>query len=150
MINFKGGEKLQQFLTLVKKQKAKIEIGFFEDSKYIDGTQIAEIAIYNEFGVPENNLPPRPFLHPTYDNQKNKWIKILANTIDIQKDNIDVKKALSKVGLIAQNDVRNSIDEWAKSGEPRNAPRTIKAKGFDSPLIHTGQMRDAVNYKVTS
>jgi hypothetical protein len=67
-----------------------------------------------------------------------------------QQQEVDVKKALTIVGVVAQDDVKDKIDWWAKEGTPRNAPMTIEKKGFDSPLIETGQMRDAVNFKVTS
>lgn len=143
----KGGDKLKQFLENVAKQKARVDVGFFEDAKYSNGTQIAEIAIIQEFG--NDKIPPRPFMQPTFNDEKSKWLNILANTIKKQQDNINVKKALTVVGVVAQDDIKDKIDWWAKEGTPRNAPDTIEKKGFDSPLIETGMMRDAVHFEVT-
>jgi hypothetical protein len=144
----KGGDKLQQFLAKVAKQKARVDVGFFPEAKYPDGTQVAEVAIKNEYG--DLNIPPRPFMQPTFNEQKSKWLDILAKTVKSQQQEIDVKKALTIVGVVAQDDVKDKIDWWAKEGTPRNAQMTIEKKGFDSPLIETGQMRDAVHFKVTS
>lgn len=143
----KGGDKLKQFLENIAKQKAKVDVGFFENAKYPDGTQIAEVAIIQEFG--NDKIPPRPFMQPTFNDEKAKWLNILANTIKKQQDNINVKKALTVVGVVAQDDIKDKIDWWAKEGTPRNAPDTIEKKGFDSPLIETGMMRDAVHFEVT-
>lgn len=144
----KGGDELKKFLAKVTKQKARVDVGFFPDATYTDGTKVAEVAVANEYG--DLTHPPRPFMQPTFNNQKSKWQKVLANTISQQKNNIDVKKALTTVGVVAQDDIKDSIDEWAKNGTPRNAPATIAKKGFDAPLIETGQMRDSVHFKVTS
>ena len=89
-------------------------------------------------------------MQPTFNAQKAKWMDILAKSINKQQENIDVKKALNIVGIVAQDDVKASIDEWAKNGNPRNAQATIAKKGFDSPLIETGHMRDSVHYKVNA
>lgn len=165
-VNISGGEKFKEFLEKVKKQKARVDVGFFPEAKYTDGTQVAEVAIWQEFGTKTKDnkqiIPPRPFLHSTYEENKSKWLKILENSVKKQGKNIDVKKALEKVGFVAQNDVREKIDWWAKEGVPRNSKITIegtlpdkdgnkfiKGKGFDSPLIETGHMRDSVSFKVT-
>lgn len=155
---------LNKLIKLITSQKAKLNVGFFPKSIYEDGTPIASVAIWNEFGTIENGgySPPRPFMHPTYEKQKGKWKKILADIIQKQGEKIDLKKALNSVGFIAQQDVQDAIDDFAAHGEPRNAPATIKMKAGehhgeleesgravgDSPLIWKGQMREAVDYEV--
>lgn len=148
-----GGEKLKAFLELLAKQKARVDVGFFPKSKYADGTPVAEVAIYNEFGTftkdgKRHIIPPRPFLHPTYEMNRKKWTQVLKKSILKQGENISVKKALDDVGFVAQKDVQASIDTWAASGIPRNAQSTQDKKGFDSPLIETGHMRESVEYEV--
>lgn len=147
-----GGNKFKTFLDNLIKQKAKLDVGFFPESKYKNGTQVAMVAIWQEFGTEskdkKNHIPPRPFLHPTYDEQKDKWFKIFQRTILKQGDDINIKTALTTVGFVAQKDVQKKIDEWADAGG--NAPRTIVAKGFDSPLIETGHLRESVEFRVTT
>lgn len=153
MVTINGGDKFKEFLQTLLKQKASVNVGFFEDAKYPDGLQIAEVAVGNEFGYINETgavVPPRPFMQPTLEENKSKWVRVLKQQITAQQDKIDIKKALSAVGFVAMNDIKNKIDWWAEQGEPRNAAATIAKKGFDSPLINSGMMRDAVNYEVVT
>lgn len=153
-VNISGGENLKEFLKNVKQQQARVDVGFFPESRYPDtGITVAQVAIDNEFGhVTESGavVPARSFMHSTYQEQKNKWLQILAKVVQNQGKNIDVRKALTSVGHVAQDDVREKIDWWAQSGTPRNSEYTQKIKGFDSPLIWSGTMREAVSVKVTT
>lgn len=142
-----GGDKLKDFINKVAKQKARVDVGFFEESTYPDGTHIAEVAISNEYGI--DNIPPRPFMQPTFDDNKTKWAKVIKNAALAQNQNINLKQILSTVGVVAMTDIKDKINWWAESGSPRNAQSTIDKKGFDSPLIETGAMRDAVIFKVS-
>ena len=142
-----GGDKLKDFINKIAKQKARVDIGFFKESKFSNGTFVAEIAIYQEYGT--KHIPPRPFMQPTFDDNKTKWVKIIKNTTLTQGKDINLKQILSTVGVVAMNDIKNKINWWAKSGLPRNAQSTINKKGFDSPLIDNGAMRDAVIFKIS-
>jgi hypothetical protein len=144
----KGGDKLKEFIATVAKQKARVDVGFFEDSTYSNGTPIAEVAIYQEFGT--ESIPPRPFMQPTFNNEKAKWADIMRKKIISQGEHINAYQVMQTVGLVAMTDVKDKINWWAASGSPRNAEATINKKGFDSPLIQDGTMRDAVRFKVTS
>lgn len=151
-VTISGGENYKEFMQNVKKQKARVDVGFFPESTYPDGIYVAQVAIDNEFGhINENRsiVPARSFMHSTYEEQKKNWLRILQKVLQGQGKNIDVKKALNIVGKTAQGDIRDKIDWWAAHGEPRNAEYTIKIKGFDSPLVWSGTMREAVAYKVT-
>ena len=141
-----GGDKLKEFIAKVAKQKARVDVGFFEDATYPDGQHIAEVAIYQEYGT--DNIP-RPFMQPTFDNEKAKWAEIMRKKAITQSENINLKQILSTVGVVAMTDIKDKITWWSESGSPRNAPSTIDKKGFDSPLIETGAMRDAVTFKVS-
>lgn len=144
----KGGDQLAKFLTTVAKQKARVDVGFFPDATYPDGTKVAEIAIYQEFGT--KHIPPRPFMNSTFEDNRKRWRDLLAKAVKNQGNQINVRKALMTIGVIAQNDIKTKIDWWAGQGMPRNAASTIAKKGFDSPLIETGHMRDSVHFKVTA
>lgn len=138
-------------------QKAKVEIGFFPESTYSKNGKtafVAENAMWQEFGTVDDNgkkiIPPRPFLLPTQKENLTKWLEIIKKEIIKQKENINLKKALDVCGFVAQNDVREKIDWWAAQGIPRNAESTIKKKGFDSPLIQDGHMRESVAFETTT
>lgn len=146
-----GGENLKALLDRVKGQKATLLVGYFPDAKYIekDGVvkQVAQVAAENEYGHvnPDGTLvPARPFMSKTYDDNKAQWSKFLQEELIQQGEEIDVKKALRALGYVVKHDIQETIDWWAEFGQPRNSKVTIREKGFDSPLIHSGKMRASV------
>ena len=66
--NVTGGRKLAAFLRQAKAAQASsvkgIDVGFFSTAKYPDGTPVAAVAAWNEFGTERNgqqHVPERPF-----------------------------------------------------------------------------------------
>lgn len=126
---------------LEKKQRKVLIVGFF-DEKYPNGTRIGLVATANEYGVPEHNVPPRPFMRDTVITRKSKWLKVVD---EVLPETLDVDRTLSILGDVIADDVSNMITAYAI---PPNAPSTIKHKGFNDPLVDTGRMRDSVGWKV--
>jgi len=152
-----GGENLKKFLGKVKNQTGQIDAGFFPESIYDDGTQVAQVAFDMEYGKINFGLdaekygeiiPARPFMQKTFDENNKKWRQELINIIYAQKENIDVLQALRVVGFVVKRDIQETISWFAREGTPRNGPKVIKLKGYDSPLIWTGKMQESVNYVV--
>ena len=126
--------------------KMKVEAGFFSSAIYEDGTSVAEVAMINEYGVPQKGQPPRPFMRQAL-KKSGEWKK----TFDfmVQKDFArggDFKTPFDTLGLVVQGDIKTSIKELTA---PALAQSTIDNKGFPKPLIHDGYMLDAVNYEVS-
>lgn len=153
-----GGENFKKFLANVKRKKSKLDIGFFPEAIYVDGTQVAQVAFDMEFGKINTGIdaeiygeviPARSFMQKTFDEKKQSWLEELKTIINNQADKIDTNLALRKVGIVAKYDIRDTIRWWAELGEPRNGPKVKKLKGFDSPLIWTGKLLDSVDYVVT-
>lgn len=120
--------------------KEKLEIGFFETARYPNGTFVAQVARYNEFGT--INIPMRPFFRNAINKNIKKWYATLQNAIN---QNATPSKALSIVGEVARADIIQSITDFKA---PPNAQSTIKQKKSTNPLIDTGLMRRSVTYKV--
>jgi hypothetical protein len=124
----------------------KVQVGFLSSAKYEDGTSVAEVAMSNEYGVPQKRQPPRPFMRNAL-NKANEWKK----TFDfmIKKDFArggDFKTSFDTLGSVVQGDIKTSIKDLTA---PALAQSTIDKKGFSKPLIDTGYMLDAVNYEVS-
>lgn len=141
MLNFDIKIKDDILKKLEKKEKKVLTVGFF-DEKYPNGTRIGKVATANEYGVPEHNVPPRPFMRDTVITRKPKWLKIVSEVIS---ENLDVVRTLSILGDIIANDVSEMITAYTI---PANKPSTIARKGFNDPLVDTGLMRDSVGWKV--
>lgn len=120
--------------------KENLEIGFFESARYPNGTLVAKVARYQEFGT--LRIPMRPFFRNAIQNNTKKWFSTMQQGL---KQGKDLKDALSVAGAIASSDISLSITQ---TNTPPNAQSTIKAKGSTNPLIDTGLMRRSVTYKV--
>lgn len=110
-----------------------------------EGTDILDIAIYNEYGT--EHIPARPFMK----DFANKNEHALAKAMDRQVKNVfagmPVDTALSRLGEYAQKHQKAHIRKaylWA----PANAPSTIRQKGSSKPLIDTGALVAAIRYWV--
>lgn len=112
-----------------------------------DISEIAEIAIKNEFGVKEGGrwkIPPRPFFRNAIDTNRTAFNKFrerqYENTL---AGMIDVDEAIGNIGEWLSAKVKQSI---RRLKTPPNAPLTIALKGSSNPLIDTGQMLQSVTH----
>jgi hypothetical protein len=137
-----------------------VRAGWFNDVMYSDGTPVAYVARWNEYGT--YNAPARPFMRPMLHqhanairhNLKVQYQKALTN-------NTSTRQVLELVGW----DVRNKIqDQILATNSPPNAKITIEGgwmrnkksgkwfyvigKGGKAPLRNTNTMLNTVNFQV--
>lgn len=116
-----------------------VAVGFFDEHN-------ATKAAVNEFGVPENNIPERPFMRTALDAKALKYFFMIEEGLGEVVDGKGNPKAIPiKVGIEARNDIINSIHSgsWAP-----NKASTIENKGSSKPLVDTGEMQQSVEFKV--
>jgi len=141
---FTGGAKLQAILKDTAKKLGEgktLRVGFLGSENYPDGTTVAQVAFWNEYGTITS--PPRPFFRNMIEAKSPKWGEALGKAL-VATDN-DTTKALSLVGTGIKDQLTKSIVDFASPG---NAPYTIARKGFDKPLIDTGQMQRATGFDI--
>ncbi|ENZ0174987.1 hypothetical protein [Providencia rettgeri] len=134
--------------------KKQLKVGFFEHSKYPDGTPIAYVAAIQELGYPAGGIPPRPFLRPTMSDKKTEYGQLIFRMAKAAASgNITVNDGLIQVGAKAASDVKLAIkavttpaldDATVKT----RARRHSKGKSTNKPLVDTGQMLQAVSFTV--
>lgn len=155
-VKFTGQDKLNKKLRELSAIKANTKIGFFEKSKYPDGTPVAYVAYLNEMGI---HNPRRPFLKRTIRRNLHKWVNGIRHSIKsggLSRNN--VLNAYRKAGIVAVGDVKKTIRSWEPGG---NAPATVAAKrrrgrngrnqqaiNPEQVLIDTGRMIASVAYEV--
>ena len=123
-----------------------VEVGFMEGATYPDGTPVAAVAFWNEFGHEgPAPAPPRPFFRSMIAKESSGWATKMASLAKVT--NFDGPKVLALLGEDISGALRDSITSLT---EPALAPRTIKAKGFAKPLVDTGHMLNSVTYRVMS
>lgn len=113
----------------------------------------ATILAINEFGSPQNNIPPRPVMSigiRSAQGEIAKQFKLAA-----QNALTDGYKAVSlyfnRAGIIASNAIKKTINAQTDIDPPSAATlRTRESQGFKGTkaLIVTGQMRNAITYVV--
>lgn len=119
-----------------------IRVGLFASA----GSENIDKAITNEFGVPQRRIPQRSFMRTTFDEEKDKVNERFIQVVKgINKGDFRVVEKLRRIGIEHEGKVKKKITDIRT---PPNAPRTIAEKGFDNPLIHTGEMRQKVSSEV--
>lgn len=129
---------LNRFITT---DKAHVRVGVLEGSKYPDGTNVASVAFWNEYGT--RTAPPRPFFRDTIKNEKQNWSALATKAIRM---GYTVEHMLGLVGSAMQTDIQHSIMTWTT---PRNSDYTIAVKGYDAPLRNTMLLHDSIKFEVS-
>lgn len=129
-------------------------IGFFEYSKYEDGTPAAYVATIQELGYPGGNIPPRPFFRPTIAEQRNAWRMTLAKGAKaVMNGRLTVQMMLEQFGMMAAGDVKKTIAAVTQPALKQSTldarQRRKKTPGVSTkPLVDTGFMLSQVNSDV--
>ncbi len=140
-----------------------VTIGIHKDAgEYDDGTDVATVALANEFGVPSKGIPQRSFFRTALEENEGKinaWREeALGNIIE---KGWSVQKGLEMLGFRIQILIQNKIKS---NVPPPNKASTLKEKqrqgvaskhgqkaGFEGrtgTLIESGLMLRSVGYKV--
>ena len=125
----------------------KLTIGFHETGaiKRIrhkkNSKPMSVVAAQNHFGVPNDNIPARPFLDVGFKKGIKDYIKLMHIQIKL---GLPITDTIDDIGNHAVTNIQLYIMNLK---EPRNAPSTIKKKGYNNPLVETRQMMEAVNFK---
>ena len=140
-VEFQGGEELEKLFKQAKKtaRSKGYRVGFFSSAKYPNGTSVALVAAYNEFGM---GVPERAFFRMANKRVQSDLIKMIKRELEGGKPLTSI--VVQRMAEVHKGAVQTSITEL---DEPPNAPATIKKKKSSNPLIDTGFMRTAVSWE---
>lgn len=144
MASVSGGDNVETVFSEILQRiqdAGDLYVGFFAQEKYPDGTPVAAVAYWNEFGTATS--PARPFFRRMIAAKQAGWGVAFGNIAKAQ--NYDFARVLPLMGEGIKDQLTQSIVEFS---DPPNAPYTIKKKGFNKPLIETAQMSRATGYEV--
>ena len=144
-VKITGGKKLERFLREAGKGGAStVKVGFFSTAKYQDGTPVAAVAAWNEFGT--KTIPERRFFRQAIADSRTRRgiVNTLKNGIDPERMIVDETLA-DTIGAVVTGQVQESITALRN---PPNSPKTIRRKRSSNPLIDTGMMRASVGWSV--
>lgn len=150
--DFKELERLEQ--ELLKLDGHEIAFGVLnEDAESIhpksQSATIGEIAFWNHDGTTRigeegevEHIPPRPFLRNAAMDNLDKIQDWLESGYKQVLEGGRVEVLTAKVGIELVKLVQKTIVDFS---DPPNAPRTIKRKGFNDPLIWTQTLVEAIS-----
>ena len=140
-----GGGGLKKALADIGKKMGNghVNVGFMAGSTYPDGTPVAAVAFWNEYGDPSKSRPPRPFFRRMIAKESPTWapkIKRLAKA-----NSFNGAQVLGLMGEDIKGALQQSINDF---DSPALAQSTIDAKGFAKPLIDSAHMLNSVSSEV--
>jgi len=92
--------------------KVKVDTGWFESSRYPNGTPAAYVATIQEYGYQGGgvNIPPRPFMRPAEADNGVKWIKrAQVNADKFLKNEMSIEASSNQLGMQVQNDILDKL-----------------------------------------
>lgn len=94
-------------------------------------------------------IPARPWFRTTVDKNADKYLKLMAKLFieemekGLRGGDVRIKEAVAKRVV---TDLKIAIQDWS---EPPNSPYTEAKKGFNDPLVETGELQNAPTYRIT-
>ena len=131
---------LSKTLSKYKDMNASVRVGVLENATYPDGTPVAMVAFWNEYGT--RTSPVRAFFRTTVSENKKNWVLSVQN---LMKMHNDPKKVMGLIGVHMQEQIVQSINTWS---DPPNSAYTIAKKGFDKPLVETALLMRSIKSEV--
>ena len=131
---------LSAALSKYKEMNASVRVGVLENATYPDGTPVAMVAFWNEYGT--RTSPVRAFFRTTVSENKKNWVLSVQN---LMKMHNDPKQVMGLIGVHMQEQIVQSINTWS---DPPNSAYTIAKKGFDKPLVETGLLMRSIKSEV--
>ena len=157
----------------------EVLVGFPEETTERDpdaeskGITNAALGYIHDNGMPEQNIPARPFMEPGIKDAQDAITDKLSQVLRAASQGRGagvVETGMHQVGLIAKLAIQNKINEGipppladstlrqrarkgskgAKAELARRAEGNAPSMAAAKPLIDTAQMRNAVNYVIRS
>lgn len=141
---------IDRLLNEGKNKEVRARVGYFEDSGVHprSGETAADIAIINNEGSTDQNIPERPFVTDGANEGILRTELELARYYEkFQRGEISLKNAILKVSKIQEESITSTLD-LAPALYRANAPATIQRKGRDEPLNEFGWLRTKIDTKV--
>ena len=131
---------LSAALSKYKDMNASVRVGVLENATYPDGTPVAMVAFWNEYGT--RTSPVRAFFRTTVSEQKKNWVLSVQN---LMKMHNNPQQVMGLIGVHMQEQIVQSINTWS---DPPNSAYTIAKKGSSKPLIETEVLVGSISFEV--
>lgn len=111
---------------------------------------MSQLAYVMEYGVKVAKrpyIPPRPMLRITWRLKSKNWVQQAGKLAkSVLEGKAKGNTMPHKLGALIADDIKDVMSTSSLFAE--NRPSTVRKKGKNTPLIDTGELRDAVDYVV--
>lgn len=136
-LNDRGWARFKKGMLDLKKQT--LFVGVLDQD-----SELAMIASWLEFGTDDGHIPERPVHRITFENLRPELKRKYAEVAKlVTEGKISAKQGLSRIGSWYAGKLRWEIIRY--NAVP-NADSTIRQKGFDDPLMDTGNYVNSINW----
>lgn len=140
-------DKFKQSLKKISKVDLLVGVPQEETQREAGSKSItnAELMFIHTNGSPAKNIPPRPTIEPTINENKARITKMFSEGVKNALSEDGSTKDIEKLGIWLMNKIKAKFgsDELAP-----DSPATIAKKKSDRPLIDTGQLRNSITYVI--
>lgn len=140
-----------------------VRVGWFSGIRYEDGLPVAQVAYWNEYGVPNAKypIPARPFMRPVMHAQQNDLKERLRSLyMAAIRNNTNTLNALATFGELVLYKIQDQIHAniytpnapitlhggWLRSSSGKSFH--VERKRGSHPLIDTGFMVNSITYQI--
>ena len=127
----------------IYRQTNKKATAFNKKGRFVKKSQ-SNFASEHSVAAHTITIPARPFFRSMAKSGQKHWADDIGQILPAK--GYDAELTMNLMGKKLKGELQDSIRNWS---EPPNAPSTIAKKGFDKPLIDTGDMLRAVGSEVT-
>lgn len=138
-------------LRIKELQGVEAKVGWFQKSKYPNGTPVATAAATQEFGAPSKNIPPRPTARPAIIDNEQTWKNIAAQGArQVLAGKSTGAKVMETLAIVARDNISKNIATLTSPPLATATLRARRARGNTSikPLEDTGLMSATLTYAV--
>lgn len=119
-----------------RKIKSNLEIGIIQDGIHKKGVRIFDLADWLENGT--EDTPPWHYNGVAKTKAKKDILKRLPEMSNLYLKEGSISDYVTTLGYVLVKDYIKTIENIKL---PHNSPATIRKKGFDDPLIETGEFK---------
>lgn len=150
-----GDKQLKAILAGLK--KFTVKVGWFESSKYPNGTPVAYVATIHEYGHAASGIPARSYFRPTIQAKQSEWkAKMKQAAQAILEGRATTEQVLEQFGGQIVSDVQEAIlavqEPALKEATVRARERKMAKGGITAslrkPLVETAYMVNSLTHTV--
>ena len=105
------------------------------------------LAFLHTQGSPRMHIPPRPFIEPGVEAEKDRLADMMAQAVVMALDGNEggAVSQMHMAGIVAENSIKQYMGSGALAP---NAPSTIRKKHSSAPLIDTHVLQASITHVV--